>query len=105
VAGFGRRSWYAHFASSPAPDKWKTAKEALEWLRNNNPSPDDTGMDEPTVRALSKLAGIPLPGGKLPGKSQKKALDEAMNWLRSTNVQRSMLLLIALATKQRCQAS
>ena len=42
-----------------ASEKKKVATESLNWLRNNDP---ETGaLDDPTVRALAKLAGFPMP--------------------------------------------
>merc|ERR1712154_317650 len=64
----------------PEEEKKKAIEESLEWLRNNDLDVED--VDGPTVKTLSKLAGIPLPR-KLTDKNKKKTMDNAVNWLRN----------------------
>merc|ERR1711988_386178 len=69
---------------SAIPAKQKKAVEnAMEWLRNNDPNPDD--LDEPAALALSNLTGIPLPKGTIPSKMKKQILDDAVDWLRNND--------------------
>ena len=44
---------------SPKEARMKSIEDSLEWLRNNDRVVDD--VDDPTLKAVSKLAGIPLP--------------------------------------------
>merc|ERR1712021_114836 len=43
-------------------------------------------VDGPTVKALSKLAGIPMPK-KLTPENKKKAIDTALEWLRNADAE------------------
>ena len=51
-------------------------------FRNNNIIPQD--IDDPTLLALSNLAGTPLPKSSTP-RDKRKALDAAIDWLRKNN--------------------
>jgi hypothetical protein len=53
--------------------------EILNWLRNNEVKLDVNAHST----ALTNLAGAPMPKGKLTP-AKKKAIDDAMNWLRTT---------------------
>jgi hypothetical protein len=44
--------------------------------------PED--VNEP-LTALTNLAGAPMPKGKLTPTQKKKAIDDAMNWLRNND--------------------
>merc|ERR1711897_50675 len=65
---------------TPEDEKKKAVEDSLEWLRSNDVSGDD--VDSPTVKALSKLAGIPMPK-KLTPENKKKTIDSAIEWLRN----------------------
>jgi hypothetical protein len=43
-------------------------------------------MDDENIRALSTLAGKPVPDVRLTPKQKQKALDDAMEWLRLSDV-------------------
>jgi hypothetical protein len=55
----------------------------MEWLRKNDLQAEE--LDEPTIRSLANLAGIPLPAGKLGPKRKEESLDDAMDWMRKNN--------------------
>ncbi len=42
-------------------------------------------MNGPALVALTNLGGIPLPKGKLTPPQKKKAINDAMNWLRNND--------------------
>ncbi len=59
--------------------------ETLEWLRNNELYPES--VDDPDLRVLCTLAGVPLPrGGKLNPQAKSQALKDAVQWVRSNRV-------------------
>merc|ERR1711933_570865 len=62
--------------------KAKAIEDSLSWLRNNDPELED--VDESTLVAFSKMAGIPLPK-KLTPKNKKKTMESAIDWLRDTD--------------------
>merc|ERR1712183_1173596 len=67
---------------SPA-DKAKALDDALEWLRKNEP---DVGkVDKPTLDAVAKLAGVPVPK-KLTAEGKEKVLNDSLDWLRRKDV-------------------
>ena len=49
------------------------AENAMNWLRNNSPKPED--IDQPTVLELAKLAKVPIPNRELGPKEKKKILE------------------------------
>merc|ERR1712232_399210 len=61
----------------------KAIAEAVEWLRNNDPNMNK--VDKPTLKSLTKFAGIPMPN-KLTPKSKTKAMDKFLDWLRNNNI-------------------
>jgi hypothetical protein len=69
--------------SLPVASEAQVVNDALDWLRNNNLKQED--LDDPTVQALSNLAGLPVPSGRLPPGTKKKAADDALNWLRNNS--------------------
>jgi hypothetical protein len=92
---------------SPEEKQARAVEGAMNWLCNNEPSPED--VDAPTIAALANLAGTPMPNGKLTPVQQKKAADDAINWLRNndpnpTDVDNPTALL-ALANLARCWGS
>merc|ERR1712072_95549 len=60
--------------------KLKAIEESLEWIRNNEV--DIHEVDSPTVKSLSKLAGIAMPK-KLTPENKKKTVENAIEWLRN----------------------
>merc|ERR1711981_1208867 len=69
---------------SPKEEKLKAIEESLEWIRKNEV--DTHEVDSPTVKALSKLASIPMPK-KLTPEKKKKTVDNAIEWLRNTEAE------------------
>lgn len=61
----------------------KAIEEARNWIRTNNPSPDD--VDEPTLTALTNLAGIKMPRVEVKPKDKREATEQALNWLRNND--------------------
>jgi hypothetical protein len=53
----------------------------MDWVRNNDPNPED--VDDPTIQSLANLAGVPIPKKLIPPEKKKPILDETMNWLRN----------------------
>ena len=64
----------------PPGQKEPVVKESLDWLRNNNPNPED--VSEPTLKSIADLAGVPMPRKSLPPDTKKQILDDSVNWLR-----------------------
>jgi hypothetical protein len=64
-----------------SPEDKRAMEEAITWLRNNDPKPED--VDSRTLQALTNLAGTPFPCfGKLTEPKKQKALEDALKWLR-----------------------
>ena len=61
------------------PQKEKL-KATEVWLRNNEPDSDD--VDDESLAALTKMAGIALPKKLTP---EKKALVDTVEWLRNSD--------------------
>ena len=60
-------------------------EDALNWLRNNDP--DLTDLDDATIEAMAKLAGVPLGGaGSSPRQGKTAAVDDALSWLRNNDL-------------------
>merc|ERR1711933_598678 len=57
-----------------------------DWLRSNDVSDDD--VDGPTLKTLTKLAGVPMPKGDLtPKDEKKKAVEDSLERLRNNDLE------------------
>merc|ERR1712194_457545 len=65
--------------------KEKTMDDVLDWLRSNDVTLKD--VDEPTLNALLKVAGVSAPkAGLLPEEERKKAIEDSLEWLRNNDL-------------------
>merc|ERR1711897_108648 len=65
--------------------KKKALDDALNWLRGNDVTLND--VDEPTLNALLKAAGMSMPkAGLLPEEEKEKAIEESLEWLRNNDL-------------------
>merc|ERR1712232_1355857 len=71
---------YGVIPKSKKKKKKKAMKDALNWIRSNDPMVGND-PDEDLVNALSKITGKPLPDNMTP-QAQKEFVDESMDWLR-----------------------
>merc|ERR1712232_502462 len=62
--------------------KKKTMDNAIEWLRNSDPE-DLQDTDNPSLSALTNLAGVPMPGASKT--DRVKILMDAVDWLRNND--------------------
>ena len=64
------------------PENTKKALDnTVDFLRNNDVQEED--VDEHALASLTKVVGMPFPGGK--ASPRQKALDHALEWLRNNN--------------------
>ena len=59
-------------------------EDSIAWIRKNTPN-IDMHLDDPTVEAVTNLAGHSLPPGMVPKDSKKKALEDSLTWLRNND--------------------
>merc|ERR1712232_1331369 len=71
---------YGVIPKSKKKKKKKAMKDALNWIRSNDPMVGNDA-DEDLVNALSKITGKPLPDNMTP-QAKKEFVDESMDWLR-----------------------
>jgi hypothetical protein len=65
-------------------NKKRFMEDSLDWLRKNVPDVDKN-LDNPTVEAVTNLAGHALPPGIIPRVAKKKALEDSLDWLRNND--------------------
>merc|ERR1712084_154218 len=71
---------YGVIPKSKKKKKKKAMKDALNWIRSNDPMVGND-PDEDLANALSKITGKPLPDNMTP-QAKKEFVDESMDWLR-----------------------
>ena len=61
-------------------DKKEVLDAAVDWMRHNDPTTES--LDDPTIIALSNIAGVPIPK-KMTQDEKKKALEDIVDFVRN----------------------
>merc|ERR1711933_491794 len=65
--------------------KRQAIKESIQWIRKNDPK-NLSDIDEPTLLAFTKLAGVPMPDHPLTEKERRlEAIENSLGWLRNND--------------------